>query len=260
MKRSSLPHKGLQKFAWIALFGFVLFIFLWNAGGSSKIQTYTRDTLGSFGAVSGSLDSISRWIGTFFTSRNKLALRIEELETVNQELSIRSSLLEARIRELEQLSNFPEEKTVQGIRALIVSQAPAMPYGTLLVSFDEGANVRPGMKALGFGGVYLGDVSEAGENSAVIKLLSYPGLLSEAWLERLALNVTLEGQGGYNFKFSLPRSIKIEIGDKILSNTNPQFLVSVVEAVEEDPAMPLQQILLRLPLNIRNLRYVELIR
>ncbi|MDP3784824.1 MAG: rod shape-determining protein MreC [bacterium] len=254
MKKNFLPRKKISKVTGTVLLGAVLIIFLWVWRDFSSIRSDTRDILGPFLKFSRLSENFFTGINNFFTSKNKLSKKIDELE-------IKNILLETKVREFENAANSSEVSRAAGKKVLVSSLAPAVPYGTLLVSFDDNSGITPGMKVIGYGGIYVGEVKEVGDTSATIKLISSPGFRTEAWLERLALNITLEGQGGYNMKFSIPQSVAVEVGDKILSNTVPQFLIGQVETAEEEREIkPLREILLRLPLNFSNLRYVELIR
>ena len=199
-----------------------------------------------------------RMAGSF---RNFFGLneRSAELEAQKEELRIKLESLEARESEFKDLEKFLVAERPSGKIALIVSQALSSPYDTLLLSAGREDGVTAGFKALAYGGIFLGKVEESGERTSLVKLISFPGLQSEAWLERLALNVTLEGQGGYNLRFFLPKSAVVQIGERVLSNTRPSFIIGQVERINEKTSEPLAEIILRLPLNIRNLRYVELL-
>lgn len=207
--------------------GILFLVFLWFFGESRQ---ESRDFVVPFFRGASGLKN-------FFTTKKSLLQRIEELERENQRLGL-----------------IPIED-----KALVLSQSPATPYDTLIVAAGREDGIQAGFKALAYGGILLGRVEESGERTSLIKLVSFPGLQSEAWLERLALNVTLEGQGGYNLRFFLPKGVAVEIGDRLLSNTRPSFLVGQVERIKEKTSEPLSEIILRLPLNIRNLRYVELL-
>ncbi|OGF51657.1 hypothetical protein A3I27_02125 [Candidatus Giovannonibacteria bacterium RIFCSPLOWO2_02_FULL_43_11b] len=173
--------------------------------------------------------------------------KIIELEAENAKLLVENSLLKTSISDFAKSSS------------LVLSQAPSIPYDTLLIKLDSVGTAKIGTKIIAYGGIYLGQISEIGEESAVVKLISYPMSETEAWLERSGLNIILVGESGYNLKFSVPKDISVEVGDRILSNTGPQFLIGEVESVNEKPTNPLKEVRLRFPFNFKNLRYVELI-
>lgn len=248
MKKNSHQGNSSSKFFGVLILGIFLIALIWAGGKWGFMGDGVKDFLSPVFAV-------SRGINNFFHEGS-----IAELENEKTAMVVQNSLLEARVRELEGMLGVTSAKrTTEEKIAVLSSQAPAVPYGTIIVSYDDNSGIRPGMKAIGLDGIYLGEVMDVGRKTATIKLVSFPGLKSESWLERHSLNITLEGQGGYNLKFSLPKSLKVEVGDKILSNTSPQYLIGEIEAIEEKPSDPLQEILLRLPLNFRNLRYVELV-
>ncbi|KKT77413.1 MAG: hypothetical protein UW74_C0042G0002 [Candidatus Giovannonibacteria bacterium GW2011_GWC2_44_8] len=186
--------------------------------------------------------------------------RILELESRNAELLGENSALKEKISGLESgEGNSRNDRDIIKSSALILSQAPSTPYDTLLISMDALGVAKFGTRVVAHKEIYIGDISEIGARSAMVKLLSYPAAENEAWLMQAGINITLVGEGGYNMKFSVPKSISVEVGDKVLSNTSPQFLIGEVEQIIEKPTNPLKEIRLRFPFNFRNLRYVELI-
>lgn len=186
--------------------------------------------------------------------------KISELESRNAELIGENTLLEERISELESgVANSGGAQNFVKSSSLVLSQAPSTPYDTLLISLAATGAARIGTKVNAHGGIYIGQISETGEKAAMVKLLSFPAQETEAWLEREKINITLVGEGGYNLKFLIPKEVSVEVGDKVLSNTNPQFLIGEVSGINEKPTDPLKAVHLRFPFNFRNLRYVELI-
>jgi len=186
--------------------------------------------------------------------------KISELESKNAELMRENSSFKEKILGFEAGAiNTENIQYIPKYSSLILSQAPSTPYDVLLINLDPGWDAKVGMKAIARGGIYIGQISEMGTRSAMIKLLSYPASETEAWLERAGINITLVGEGGYNLKFSLPKDVQVEVGDRILSNTSPQFVVGEVEKINEKPTNPLKEVMLRFPINFKNLRYVELV-
>lgn len=242
-------NKLLYKAATILAFALILFAV--SKVASENFRSQSRDF---FAGTLNFSSKIRNFIGGFGSGR------IFELESKNAELLGENSILQERVSELESgIVNFDNQQKFVARSALILSRAPSAPYDTILIDFDFPGIAEIGTKVIAHKGIYIGEISEIGKRAAMIKLLSYPSRETEAWLERAGINITLVGEGGYNFNFSVPKDVLIEAGDRVLSNTDPQFLIGMVEKIGETPTNPLKEIKLRFPFNFNNLRYVELI-
>ena len=247
MRKAFLQHNQGAKVAGIAAVGFSVLFFVWATKDISGIRSGMRDMLTPIFRLSG-------FLGNFLSSSSS----IEALENSKKDLEVKNFLLDSRVSELESLLSVPSENRNKGVQGLLVSQFPISPYSTITVEPISMSRVSSGMKAIAYGGIYIGNIMDAGENLASIKLLSFPELETNAWLERLSLNITIVGVGSNNMKFELPKDIKIEVGDRIISNTTSQYLIGEIEIIDNRPTEPLQEIRFRHPINFRNLRYVEL--
>ncbi|MBI2024072.1 hypothetical protein HYT00_01655 [Candidatus Giovannonibacteria bacterium] len=241
------------------ILGLLVLLFALRAGDSLEIRGRARDSFSPLYNAALYLKNSFSFFSGFFSSKGSFINKIQNLEDELARARFENSSLGARVHDLEGLLSLAPQAKMNTTSALVTSQAPSTPYDTLRVSWDSSKKISPGTKVLAFGGAYLGEVTETGEKTALVKLISYPGLETEAWLSRLSLNVTLIGQGGYNLKLTLPKSIRVEVGDKVFSNTDPQLLIGEVMRVEGKASEPLQDIIFRFPFNFKNLRYVEFI-
>ncbi|MDP3785042.1 MAG: rod shape-determining protein MreC [bacterium] len=186
---------------------------------------------------------------------------VEELDTLRSsklELEAKNSRLEAKITELWKIENLLNENKNPGKLALILSSGINSPYDTLWSNLGSDHGIKNGNKAIAYGSVVLGTVETASGQNSTIKLFSYPGLVTEGFLESKSLNIALEGLGGSNLKFYVPKNIGIKVGDRVLYNSTPSYLIGQVEYIKERPSEPLAEVVVRPPLNIRELRYLEL--
>lgn len=187
-----------------------------------------------------------------------LVTEVQMLRSKNTELEMRNSGLAARNKELLRVQNLFSVNPVSGKLGLVLSSDPESPYDALVVSLGSENGVRSGQKAVAYGSIFLGEVSKIASKTSVVKLFSYPGLMTDAFLESQSLNVALEGLGDANFKFLVPKNIGIKIGDRIISNSEPAYLLGQVEHFKERPSEPLIEVRVRAPVNLRELRYIEL--
>ena len=246
MKKSFRPPKLL----WFVLAALALFAF----------QTPRKFTANFSLAIGrGALRATGFFSRTqeFFRNKSALVLENSELKRLAEERKIRADFLEAELTEFEKTSG--AKKNSVGIVARVLSESPIMPYDALLIFGGAETDLRAGMKALAYDSILLGEIDEVFNANSRIRLLSYPGRKTEAFLESGSLNIILEGIGGLNLKFSVPKTIDIKIGEKIVSNAPPSYLIGQVEEIRAKESEPLAENLVKIPVNIRYLRYVTLV-
>jgi len=195
----------------------------------------------------------------FFTAKKMLLRQLSELELLNHELTTRNAFLESKIQGIEHLERYLNERQTSGIVAAVLNQSLYVPYDTLIVDRGIQDDVEPGFNVVASGAILLGEVESVAARSAMVKLLSYPGVKTEGYVQSLSLNVVVEGIGGSNLKFNIPKNLEVKIGDRIVSTSRQGYLIGQVELIKEKELEPLKDVILRTPLNLRHLRFVELI-
>jgi hypothetical protein len=66
------------------------------------------------------------------------------------------------------------------------------------------------------------------------------------------------GRGGGNFEMTLPRDIKIDAGTDIVIPGITPYVLGVVQDIVSDPRDPFQKLLLASPINIQELKFVQI--
>ena len=151
-----------------------------------------------------------------------------------------------------------EDGRLAGKIGFVISGPPAFPYETVSVDLGEEDGIKPGFLALAYRSILLGRVEKTFKGGSEVKLLTYPGAVTEGWLEEAELNVTLEGIGNSNFRFSVPKNLELKVGERVLDGTREGYLLGQIENIKEKSNAPLKEVLVRSPLNLNNLRFVEL--
>lgn len=157
----------------------------------------------------------------------------------------------------ENLSPVLDRRTENGaIVASVLAYPPQTPYDIIIIDAGSNDSVEAGSKVFLPEGPMLGRVSEVFPNQAKVKLFSASGEETGAVLERNNVPITLIGRGGGNFKFSLPRDMAVEIGDRIVSRDIGAHLLAIVEDINVKPTDSFKKILAKSPTNIFTLRFV----
>lgn len=206
-------------------------------------------------AVSKTLD-----LGNFFKTKNSLIEENKNLKNqilLDQSLALSFRSLEQTNEELlKEIGGFSKETKLS---AGVLVRPPQTPYDLLVIDSGANAGINKGsVVALPYG-AYIGVVSEVKNKTSEVTLYTSYGIKTEAILERDQLPVTLIGQGGGNFEIKLPRSITIEIGDRVLSAGINPHLLGVVKDINVESTDAFKSVLVSSPQNIFNIRSVNIL-
>ncbi|MEK7596428.1 MAG: rod shape-determining protein MreC [Patescibacteria group bacterium] len=177
---------------------------------------------------------------------NDLKGRLESLEGIKKE--------NKELREI--LGRIPEEK----ILANVILLSPEIGYDSFILDMGREDGVKAGMSVVSSGDVFLGYINEAYDKTSRVALISYFNQENNGFLENSGTPITITGMGGEMMKFSLPREASVQIGERVLTMASAPRLIGFVEKIEKSSTNPLQNIILRIPLNIRNLRITLIIK
>lgn len=195
---------------------------------------------------------------SFFRSKEMLILENEKLKARLQALDslvVYTRALESTTEEL--ISHFGREVFPPSLAAGVLAHPPETPYDLLIIDVGRAQGVEVGDRVSLPESGALGKVAEVGEKISKVNLYSSSGEKTGAILERKHVPITLEGVGGGTFKFSVPRDISIEVGDKILLPGLRTELVGVVVQVELTPTDSEKHALVRALGNVSSIRFVS---
>ena len=248
-------RKKILKIAAIAA-ALVLLFFLRAPiyAGLSRVAAFIfRPVLRAGGGVGGGVSGF----GAYLSSKSSLWRENEnlkqELEDARARMANYDALQSENLALKETLSRAPEEKL---ILAAILSKPNLSPYDTLLVDVG-GQLAEVGDIVFAYGDVPIGRVSEVYASSSKVVLFSSPGEKTEVLILGQNIFMPLVGRGGSNFEMTLPRDLTLEIGTEVqLPGLTPHVLASVV-TILSDPRDAFQKALLVSPVNIQELKFVE---
>lgn len=195
--------------------------------------------------------------------RSKRAL-VDENARLKQEMrdlnakGVAMTLLEA---ENESLRAFAGRNPEKGrLRAGILLRPPETPYDSLVIDAGQESGIRKGDKVYAYGALALGTVEEVGPRRARVTLYSSPGVSTSADILQAttSVSVSLIGQGGGNFIVQLPRGAIAATNSPIALPGITSSLVALVGALRSKAADSFETALAKSPVNIRELRTVEI--
>ncbi len=132
-------------------------------------------------------------------------------------------------------------------------------YDTLIIDVGSSDLVNVGDKVLADGNVFIGYVSEVYNNTSKVVLYSSPGEKVKILVGGNNLEKEAVGIGGGNFKIEIPKEIGVKEGDIIVIPSVSLNVFGVVEKVEYKDSDSFQNILFKNPVNILELKWVEVI-
>ncbi|MFH0845909.1 MAG: rod shape-determining protein MreC [Patescibacteria group bacterium] len=132
-------------------------------------------------------------------------------------------------------------------------------YDNLFVDAGLDSGVKIGDRALVGQSIIVGEVEEVYPHSSKIKLFSFYGDILEVAIGFNKILAEAKGLGGLMFEIKLPQDVKINKGDFVTLPDEDIKILGVIEDIEIKPEDPFQTILFRSPVNIFELRWIELL-
>jgi cell shape-determining protein MreC len=143
------------------------------------------------------------------------------------------------------------------ILGAILSKPNQNAYDIILIDIGTKNGVQVGDKVFAYGNVPIGRVDTVYEDSANVTLFSTSGEKTQVVVSDKNVYMELVGRGGGNFEMILPRDFVLTKGDTVnLPGINPR-VVGIVETILSDPRDPFIKALIVSPVNIQELKFVE---
>jgi hypothetical protein len=125
------------------------------------------------------------------------------------------------------------------IAASVIGRPPQSPYDTLLLDAGAEDGVTLGAGAWWPAGVYLGVVTKVDKQTAVVELVTAPGVNHQVTVA--GIPVTTIGRGGDGFYMEVADTEVITVGAAVISDKY-EMPIGVVAATEKLPTTNLQAV------------------
>ncbi|MEI8174496.1 MAG: rod shape-determining protein MreC [bacterium] len=153
------------------------------------------------------------------------------------------------------------------VLSAILSKPNQSLYDTLVIDAGEKQGIKVGDMVFALGNVPIGRVSDVYSSSSKVILFSNSGEKTQVVVENKSVsagvntgkNIFMEivGRGGGNFEMILPRDFTVLKGDEVTLPGIMSYVVGTVETIISDPRDPFIKALLVSPVNIQELKFVE---
>lgn len=192
----------------------------------------------------------------FFSGRKKLEAENRALK--NEIKRLKGNLVQANINQTElaslrQIYNRPDSTKPVAVGKIISNPKHPM-SDTIIADIGKSSDLNLGSLAVSQS-VLLGEVVLISNQYSKVKLYSSANTKLAVRIGQSAIPAEAVGKGGGNFISKLPRGTEILKGDTV-ARLNGQ-LIGVVESIEESEEDPFQSIFIRVPVNLKQLNFVE---
>lgn len=189
-----------------------------------------------------------------FDSSENARLRTE-LASTTALLADRSALYAENLQLKSQFGRDIQEHRLLGA---VLERPPGIPYDTLLLDVGRDHGVVPGDLVSAGGTTRIGTITEVYANTSRVVLFSTPGESYQVLL-RGTMPVTISGQGAGSFAGEVPKDTNVAAGDALVFPGLASGFAGAVSFVEEKEGASFKIIYARLPVNLLELRFVEVL-
>jgi len=191
----------------------------------------------------------------------KASLSNENRKLKEENLSVNLSMIDYQILKndvdklRETLGRIPEVKNL--ILGNILTKPNHSPYDTVIIDIGNNLNIKEGYKVYADGNIPLGVIEKVYDSTSLVSLYTTPGKKTEGFVNGPNASVELIGRGGSNFEMIIPIDLQVEKGTIIYLPGSTSLVLAQVDDVISAPSDPFKRVLLSSPVNIQNLKWVE---
>jgi len=199
----------------------------------------------------------------FFRSRRSLVEEKESLKKENADLKLALVIrreLEKENNELKRLLGLVSNSKKRPFVAKVILMPNLVSRGTIILdigSYNLGNKIKIGDLVVYDDKVLLGKIVEVKERQAKVRLIS-AGDTIPVLIGNKKIPAEVKGLGSGNFLITLPKAVKVYKGDSIVVPEYGGYLLGLVDVIEKTTADPFQTILFNSPVNIFQIKWVEI--
>ncbi len=239
----------------IACLGFLaLSLFRGGVGAAaSLLLTPLTEARAWYQTSTATLPSYLRTKGALIAEVQSLRRAVAEQET--------GALLAAQ-RRADETSPYDgfEQRSPDRIAAEVLLRPNRLPYDTLLIDAGSAEGVVRGAAVYAHGGAVLGTVERAYERSALVRLVTAPGVWASAYVFGPNIFTETEGMGGGTLRISVPQGVPLTAGDIVMLPAGGSGVYGRIVEVVSQESSPYQYGYVSSPVSLQSLRFVEVAR
>lgn len=252
------PAKTGKKF--FLVFSLFLMIFL-SVSPNSAATVSSWFTLAAvpFWNAKNSTEKVLPSSGMFLRSKNSLVQENEDLrrqiDVLKRNLKGYDVVVQENIEFKKLFAGKKEGSTFAGILA----STGNLPFDTFLLDSGGESGIKNNDLALADQNIVLGKIIETFPSSAKVKAFSFSGETTDVFLGPENIPAQLKGTGAGTYAAELPRELDVREGDAAILPGSEGFILAYVESKEENLTDSFQKLYLRTPVNVFQLKYVQVV-
>lgn len=258
-----LDKKTKKNKSTLIIFSILIFLILiffrssvWN-GLSLASHAIFRPILISGNSISEKFSSIKY----FFVSKNSLYFENENLKFKLSEQGVRMANYNSVLTEnlaLKEILGRKGEK--QMTLSAILSKPNQSLYDTLVIDAGAKEGLQIGDTVFALGNIPIGRIAEIHDSFSKVILFSNSGEKTQVVISDANIFTEIVGRGGGNFEMITPADVTLLKDDQVvLPGINP-YVLAIVQTIISDPRDSLTKAILTSPINIQELKFVEVTR
>lgn len=178
-------------------------------------------------------------------------------ENINLNLSmIDYKILKDENNQLKEIINrIPNVKNF--VLGNILTKPNNSPYDTLIIDIGEDLGIKVGDDVYVNGNIPVGIIEKVYSKTSLVSLYTNPGQKTEGFIDGVNASVELIGRGGGNFEMIIPIDLEVNNGTIIYLPGGVSEVLAFVDEIISTPSDPFKKVLLSSPINIQNIKWVE---
>ena len=199
-------------------------------------------------------------INYLFFSKKNLLKENEEIKSRIDELTLSMANYNSILDENKKLKEILGRKNENSnfILAAVLAKPNRSLYDTLLIDIGSKDEIFIGDLVFALGNVPIGRVAEVFEKSSKVILFSTSKEKTEVVISGRDSFMEIIGRGGGNFEMILPRDFVLEEKTEVVLPGMKAQVVAISEGVISDPRDAFKKVLFKSPVNIQELKFVQI--
>lgn len=186
---------------------------------------------------------------------NKLQLENNQLRSDSVDLE----LLKTDNTDLRTQMNYITNPS-QYITGQIITRPHQDFFDAIMIDIGAESGITIGQQVAVGDSIIIGHVVSVFPYSARIDLYVGQSFTSEVRLKKSGINLPAQGSGNGNISLRVPRDIVVTDGDIITLPQYPNRALGIIKSITFDPRDPYQTVIARSPVNINELKFVQVIK
>ncbi len=185
----------------------------------------------------------------------KLTLENNQLRSDTVELQLLKTDNADLRTQMNYISNPSQYHTAQ-----IITRPHQDFFDAIMIDAGTEAGITVGQQVVVGDSIIIGHIVAVFPRSARVDLYVGQSFTSEVRLKKSGINLPATGNGNGNISLRVPRDIVVADGDIITLPQYPNRALGIIKSITFDPRDPYQTVIARSPVNINELKFVQVIK